>query len=462
MRGGLVGPAAAAPALRAAPSRTPADGRRAPTPVARGARPDALLYVVLGIILTDVWRLHDLVPATRVARPSLALTALGFVLLAIGGRFSRALHRLRSPIALWFGVFIGLMLVGLPFSLDPAQSADYFKSVVLPRVVAAFLVAASLRSVRDAEFLALGTLVGAFVYMLVHVTGPVDAEGRWTALRYYDVNDLALMLVVMIPLTLYFLRRPNPAARRILAATCLALFAYAVVRTGSRGGFVGLAVVLAYLLFRYNVVPARVRLMGAAAMALALGVGGPAYLSRLETIVRPEQDYNWSAETGRMAIWERGLGYVASRPLLGLGLHQFRTAESTRPAVRQHRMAGRQPPPARGAHNMLLQVGAELGVPALLAFVVILGIAWRTLTRLRDAPAVDGSPGPALSGALAASLLGFFVCGMFLHAAFFPVLPLLLGFAVGLVSIGEARAPAARPRRGGLSAFNTAPPRVPA
>jgi hypothetical protein len=54
------------------------------------------------------------------------------------------------------------------------------------------------------------------------------------------------------------------------------------------------------------------------------------------------------------------------------------------------------------------------------------------------------------------------VCGMFLHAAFFPVLPLLLGFAVGLVSIGEARAPAARARRGGLFAINNAPPRVPA
>jgi O-antigen ligase len=462
MRGGLTGPAAAAPKPRAADARAPSTGPLAPASVARGPRPDALVYVVLGVILTDVWRLHDLVPATRVVRPSLTLTALGFVLLAIGGGFSRAADRLRSPIALWFGVFVGLMLVGLPFSLDPAQSTDYFKSVVLPRVIAGFLVAASVRSVRDAEFLALGTLAGAFVYMVVHVTGPVDAEGRWTALRYYDVNDLALMLVVMIPLTLYFLRRANPTGRRVLAATCLALFAYAVVRTGSRGGFVGLAIVVAYLLFRYNVVPARVRLMGAAAVALALGVGGPAYLSRLETIVRPEQDYNWSAETGRMAIWQRGLGYVASRPLLGLGLNQFRTAESRRQAVRQERMAGRQPPPARGAHNMLLQVGAELGVLALLAFVLMLGIAWRTLTRLRDTPSVDGSPGPALSGALAASLLGFLVCGMFLHAAFFPVLPLLLGFAIALRSIGEARAPAVRARRGGLFAFNNGPPRVPA
>jgi O-antigen ligase len=325
-------------------------------------------------------------------------------------------------------------------------------STFLPHAVAGLLVALSVRSVQDAEFLALGTLAGAFVHTLfIHATVPTGLDGRWTDLPFYDVNDLALMLVVMIPLTVYFMRRGNSPPRRVFAATCFALFAYSIVPTGSRGGFLGFAIVLAYLLLRYEAVPARVRVAGAVAAVLVLAVGGQQYLNRLGTIFRPGQDYNWSEETGRLAIWRRGVGYVARRPLFGLGLNQFRTAESTLwPSVRTERMAGRRPPRARGAHNMLIQVGAELGVPALLAFVALLGAAWRTLTRLRAARTGDGSPGPALAGAFAASLLGFCVCGLFLHAAFFPILPTLLGFALALASIGDAPAYAHRAHRGGL------------
>jgi O-antigen ligase len=463
MRGGLVGAPGATPELReGAPAAIPAAAPAAPRRAGRSQRPDALLYVVLAAILTDVWRLHDLVPATRVLRPSIALTGLAFLLLAAGGDIPRALRRLRSPVAVWFGVLVGLMLVGLPFSLDPAQSAHSLVSMFLPHAAVGFLVAVTVRSVRDAEFLALGILAAACVHTLViHATVPLGADGRWTDLPYYDVNDLALMLVAMIPLTLYFMRRASPTRQRVFAAACFALFAYSIVRTGSRGGFVGFAVVLVYLLLRYEAVPARARVIGAVAAALALAVGGQAYMSRLRTIIQPTQDYNWSEETGRLAIWARGVDYVARRPLVGLGLNAFRTAESRLwPLARQQRMAGRRPPPARGAHNMLIQVGAELGVPALIAFVVMLGAAWRTFTRLRKTRTVDGSPGPALSGVLAASLLGFCVCGMFLSAAFFPILLMLLGLAVALADVCGARAYAQRPRRGGLFAYGEAPRRV--
>jgi putative inorganic carbon (hco3(-)) transporter len=452
VRGGLGAPPGAAPELRAPPVSAPAAAARGALPTVRSARPGGLLYVVLGVILTDVWRLHDLVSATRVARPSIALTAVGLVLLAAGGGAPHATHRLRSPVVLWFGVFLGLILAGLPFSLDPAQSARFLATSFLPHVVAGVLVAASVRSVSDAEFLALGTLVGACVHTLaVQATAVVGPDGRWADLPYYDVNDLALMLVAMIPLTLYFMRRASPTPRRLFAAACFALFAYAIVRTGSRGGFVGFAVVIGYLLLHYRAVPARARLIGAAVAVLALAVGGQAYLSRLGTIFRPTQDYNWSAETGRMAIWRRGVDYVADRPLVGLGLNQFRTAESRLWAIaREQRMAGRRPPPARGAHNMLLQVAAELGLPALIAFVLLLGAAWRTLTRGPEWGSADPAPERALPAALAASLLGFCVCGMFLHAAFFPILPLLLGLAVAIGYLSGSPVHPGPARRGGL------------
>jgi O-antigen ligase len=451
MRGGMVTQRAPVN-LRPTPAAAPVVRHHAPPAVTREAPPSALLYVVVGVILTDVWRLHDLVPATRVLRPSIVLSLLALAMFLVGGNVYRTLGRLRSPIVVWLAVFFGLVLLGIGFSLDPALSTQTLLSTFLPHVLTGVLVAVSVRSVRDAEFLALGTLVGAAIHtVFVHATATLGPDGRWAELPYYDVNDLALMLVMMIPLTMYFMQRDHSTPRRVFAALCFAFFAYSIVPTGSRGGFIGLALVLAYLLVRYAAIPPRARLVGVLAAVLALAVGGHAYVSRLGTILQPSLDYNWSEETGRLAIWRRGLGYVADRPVLGLGLNQFRTAESRLwPLVRTERMAGRRPPRARGAHNMYLQVAAELGVPALLVFLGLLGTTWRQLTRLRDRH--TSSPGGALSGALAASLLGFCVCGVFLHAAFFPVLQMVLGFAVALAATAGGRAYARPPHRGGLFA----------
>jgi putative inorganic carbon (HCO3(-)) transporter len=405
-------------------------------------RPDALLYATIAIVLTAVWRLHDFVPAIAAMRPSIVLTGMGLLLLLLQRDLVRGLARLRSPVAGWLGVLVLLMLAGVPLSLDPDHSAQFFTNAILPFVLAGFLVAASVRGFDDLEWLALGLLAGGCVYTLVmHATRTVDASGRWTELGHYDVNDLALMLVAMFPLTLYFMRRGSSTFRRVFAAACFVLFAYSMVKTGSRGGLVGLIAVFAYLLIGYRAVPTRVRVVGAVVTAVLLVVGGQGYWGRVGTILRPSQDYNFLSETGRIAVWQRGLEYTKQRPLLGLGLDAFRTAErELSPTARRRLRAGRRPE-SLVAHNMLLHVAAELGLPALVAFIVLLGTAARTLMRVgrmhRDDSPDDAVP--ALGRALLASLIGFCVCGMFLSVAYFPYLPVLLGLTVALSAVARAR-----------------------
>jgi putative inorganic carbon (hco3(-)) transporter len=434
MRGGLAG--APMPAAGGAGEAL----RRAP-----GPRPDALLYVVLSVILTAVWRLHDLVPAVRALRPSIVLTAVGLALVAIDRDSARGLGRLRSPVTAWLGVLGALMVIGIPFGLNPDHSVRFFGNGIIPYIAVGFLVASSVRGVEDIEWLGLGTLVGACVYTgVMHASRGVDPlTGRWSELAFYDANDLALMLVSMLPLTLYFMRRGNSARRRVFAAACFVFFAYSVVKTGSRGGLVGLIAVLGYLVLGYRAIPIRVRLAGAAAAIMLLVAGGQAYRGRVGTVLRSGQDYNWVSETGRLAVWRRGVAYIKERPVLGLGVDGYRTAErEISPLARGRRMAGRGVPDLV-AHNMFIHVAAELGLPALIAFVALLAAAARTLLRVRrhDGPRADDRL-PAFAHALLASLVGFVVCGMFLSVAYFPYLQVLLGLTVivGALTPAPARA----------------------
>jgi putative inorganic carbon (hco3(-)) transporter len=197
---------------------------------------------------------------------------------------------------------------------------------------------------------------------------------------------------------------------------------------------VGLVAVLAYLVLGFRAVPARVRILGALAAVLLLVAGGQAYRSRVETIFRPSEDYNWSSETGRLAIWQRAGDYVKARPVFGLGVDRFRAAErSISPVARARQRAGRGVPDLV-AHNMFIHVAAELGLPALAVFVALLVATARTLVRVRRR-AGDRSMDdrlPAFARALLASLLGFCVCGIFLSVAYAPYLQLLLWLTVAV------------------------------
>jgi O-antigen ligase len=415
---------------------------------AAAARPDALIYLSLAIMLTMVWRLHDFIPLVRAMRPSIVLTLASLAFLILQRDRTRGSGRLRSPVTVWLGVLLLLMAAGIPFSLEPAHSARFFTNTIVPFVLAGFVVAASIRSIDDLELLALGALVGGCIYtVILHALLPVDAGGRWIdTLGHYDVNDLALMLVAMFPLTLYFMRRRNGTARRLFAAGCFALFAFSMVKTGSRGGLVGLVAVFAYLLLAYRGVPTRARVLSALAAGALLVAGGRGYWDRMETMFRPSQDYNFSDDDGRIAIWTRGLTYVEQRPLLGLGLDAFRTAEVRISPVARRALGAGRPPNSNVAHNMFLHVAAELGLPALVAFLLLLGSAAGTLLGVgriyRHSPPDD--PVPALAQALLASLLGFVVCGLFLSVAYFPYLQVLLGLTVALGAVARAGLPARR------------------
>jgi O-antigen ligase len=260
------------------------------------------------------------------------------------------------------------------------------------------------------------------------------------------------VMVCTIPFAIYFFGKGHRQSHRIAALVTMVMILTAMVKSGSRGGFIGLIGVMLYVLLRYRAISSRVRLaVTIAGIALFFGFASDKYWQSMGTILHPESDYNYSDNLGRVEVWKRGLGYMLHNPVVGVGVSAFPTAEGQSTLARGLAAQG------RGfkwsvAHNSFLETGAELGIPGLLVFIAMLIVTAYGLTRLSP----RGKWGPwvtrretALSQMLIGAIVGFSVAGFFVSAEYFAYLYFILGLSVGLMKVIRLRAgafPAARPQ----------------
>jgi O-antigen ligase len=150
--------------------------------------------------------------------------------------------------------------------------------------------------------------------------------------------------------------------------------------------------------------------------------------------ITSHDDYNRTSESGRLQIWARGLGYMMSNPVLGLGPGNFQAAEGTLSpyAVRQQYGIGVR---WNAAHNSFIQAGAELGLVGLVLFVGVIATTFAALRRAGGSERARHGGRmreTSLTPALTAALLGFVVGSFFLSLAYSEMLYTLVALAVGL------------------------------
>ena len=339
---------------------------------------------------------------------------------------------------------VGLLLWGA-FSVPAAlnQGVAFRAWTDFARTLVMFIVVAgSVRSARDVERLSLAYFAVTVLYTAVVLSRFQLSDGDWRLgqLYYYDGNDLATLIATAMPLGLYFVLAQRRPLLRVLAVAGLVVLAVGLIRSGSRGGFLAFLGVTAFVLLGFTTVPARARLAGLVAiLAVAAASASDQYWTQMQTIVHPNQDYNTTSEAGRVRIWTRGLGYMAGRPMLGVGISNFQVAEGTiSPLARlQERGIGVR---WGAAHNVFIQVGAELGLPGLILFVAWFAsafLALRRLARQSRKGSDSATDAPRLAQSLMAALVGFVVGGCFLSLAYSDMLYTLAALAVGLQKVSR-------------------------
>jgi O-antigen ligase len=406
------------------------------------ARWDPLLVCLAGYILVAVGRVHQVFPALDAIRPVTLTGLFAIALYLVDQRADRRLSVVTVGTSRWLLALLVWMVLAIPTSLVVGASVNLVFGNFVKTAIIFFIVAAAIRGPRDLERLAGVYLFGAVVYAVV-VLARFDVgvtDWRLGHLYYYDANDFATFAVTAMPLAIYFAHRGRRLSLRILSVLGLAILCAAFVNTGSRGGFLALMAMGLFILLRYSTMGLGRRLVALAVIgAVLLMIASDRYWQQMESILS-EADYNQTEESGRLQIWQRGIGYMLQRPVFGVGPSNFEVAEGTISpfADRQQWGVGVR---WNAPHNSFIQVGAELGVPGLVFFVGMLGSALLALHRVRRSRLHPsrGQPRPELIQALTASLIGFVVGAFFLSLAYSELLYMLLAFAVGARKVAQIR-----------------------
>jgi len=353
-------------------------------------------------------------------------------------------------------VVLGAAILGtVPFSIWPGGAFEVFADVYIKVIVVFVLMMNTLTTPERIERL---------VWLILACIGLIAARGVFDYARgvnlieggrlagpvggiFGNPNDLAMNMVTFMPVAAVMaMSRRYSMARRSGAALIAALMLATIVFTKSRGGVVGLAVMLASLVILARRLRPGFGVVIVVAVVSAMPFMPSSFWLRMASIFDEQQDrteFTGSREARRI-VMEEGIETFMDHPLTGVGAGQFKNYN---PPGKKERW--------RETHNALIQVAAETGIVGLLAFsflivrAAVATIAARRLLRHRGRGGADPLEAAlsrtdrdrllALSVALTAGLIGWFVCSLFASVAYSWTFYYLLAIIVALRELLQDR-----------------------
>lgn len=334
-----------------------------------------LAWNLRGARLGDAWR----VPAVRAALP--------VVLIATAGIWTTThpLHVREALFDLWIGA---ACLVGWSAGLERHRQERLLRGLIWPASALALI----------------GILQFHGVWEPLRLTG-IQYDPRLGITSFAgNPGDLSSYLVLPCLIALWTL----PAVRgtgRWMTGLALAVCLYGLTLTQTLASLAAVAagaVVLALLRL-----PRRKVLLG---LGAAAAIGAVLVLAVAPLRVRVADKLQGLAEgdwnevlTGRLDGWRAALWMIGEHPLAGVGhgayLPEYVPAKLALLDRGVEFLPGQLTPVFENAHNEYLEVGAELGIPGLLA------LAWGLWVVLRAAGSREGDPSLAWSGLTALAVL---------------------------------------------------------
>ena len=267
--------------------------------------------------------------------------------------------------------------------------------------------------------------------------------GQWMVLgppgSFFESNtELALVLNMSLPLSFYLAKEEKRLWMRNLLRATFVLTLLAVPFTYSRGGAVGLAVVLVLLFLRDR---ARLLLIPLAAVGLVvfLWFAPQQLMDRIETLTNYEED--GSAQL-RFMSWRVGYEIALDRPVLGGGFQVFVHRATYDIYMPEYPRAF-----GHDAHSIYFNLLGEHGWIGLGLFALLVASTLWSLRGLRRA----GKANPDLEWVvnyakmLQASLVAYLITGAFISVAYFDLAYQLFIVAIILKGIVYQTAPATAP-----------------
>lgn len=387
-------------------------------------------------LLIAVGRVHELVPSLRSLPIAKVAMALAVIQLLVKWRQLPKLPAIGVPLARNAGFLVALAILLTPVSIWPGASVAFLYQelpVLAATVILSFKVSGNWRQLQNVGRM---LVVSALLLALSALAGFQGGRAS-SGTGAYDPNDLAYVLVSVLPIAISFALNSKTTIRRVLNVTLAITLVVATLLTSSRGGFFGLLAVLGFMVLRpirrpplqgttgkmRRIIPS---LFGVLVLAAVIWPNLPFDTrARLASVIMLGSDYNMDADNShsRSNIWRRNANAVLHRPI-GFGINSFPMVDI--------RTGGQ----FKAAHNSYLEALVELGFVGFVLFVRVYTLSWRILGSVRRAllaaPHNDERDAMLVfARMLQAALLGSAVAGFFLSMAYSSLLWTLVGTTLG-------------------------------
>ncbi len=367
------------------------------------------LWLMIFISLGRVHEIFSFLMPFKVGKLSLALGLGITVATNINDLF---LLLTRSPIKNYLIAIAVIAFLGVPFSVYPSFALEKSVGFLSLLLAISTIVALGKGKMETIQLCLVSVLSIISLQMIISQT-----TGRVSVSMTYDPNDIALLCVTFLPFALYGINHGNFISKIFSLATSAGAVA-SIALSASRGGLVALACIALYSIALAKKRRLLLIILCALGVSVFTAMAGDRLWERMDALMSGT-DYNLSS-TGdsRLAIWSNAIDLMIRRPILGVGIGQFSTALGTLTDG-----------PWKTAHNSFFQIGVELGVGGLIAFLGMIYFTFKTSLR--------GSRATFLSAAeqyrytvLRMALLGFCTGGFFVSHAYSPIPYTLFSIAV--------------------------------
>lgn len=335
----------------------------------------------------------------------------------------------------YYVFFAGFVIMAVPLSAYTGLSARFLLYHLSCMLCVLVLVSTVERTsqLRRLAAMASAGLVVVSVYGIVQRIQGVEVNPSYVDLtlnkdmpgRVYSMfenpNAFAEVLVLLIPIAIGLMFASKSWGYRILGLSAAALGSVTILMTYSRASWLGLVAAAFVFLFLWKkkILPA-VILLGLAAIPLL----PDSIFNRILTIF----NFNDTSTSSRFPLYQAAGRLISDRPLQGVGLG----SDAVRAAVSDLNLYHGKSPFVH-AHNVYLQVWAELGIFGLLSLLGTVGWSLKRGGSIALRKLGSSSSRMILVGSVS-SLVGIMVCGVADFIWHYPRVMLIFWFVFAMAA----------------------------
>jgi O-antigen ligase len=383
---------------------------------------------------------------------SRVLAPIALIVIIVALVRGRAAIHVASPVY-WVGAYLLWAFASGLWTTSVSETTFLLSSLAIA-IVYMLAFASLLDSRRDLErvvwvFVGAALVFGALSlqhFSDVFAWGQVADEGRSQG-GVGDPNAFAATQLVALPLVVAVAATARKRWLQISLYTTALVIIASILTSLSRGGFIGLAVVLTILVLApFNLVFQTRRNKAIALLVVALGTAAIVtryssdVIDRAESIFQ-EANPGTSGGSGRINLWLAARSSIEEHPWLGLGYGGFR-AESTQllldtPGVDLSRYTIRTT--GQPVHNSYLEAWTDLGIVGLFLYLGLLISTARLLRRISmHARDVGDFFVGSIAGALLIGLAVWSVISIFISTGTARAFWIIIGLSLALPKMVSA------------------------